>query len=99
MNSKPHDDAVAAFRSMRAKERYAPLYQLLVRVWRYERHALERGCGRETLTHWVQYVTAQRVHPNELRRAAEWAERKGWCKLVREPMRCTRIVILNPYGW
>lgn len=81
-------------------DRHAALYALLLRVWRYERHCMVQGCGRDTLVSWVFTVTGQRVRPNELRRTAEWAARRGLCCIIREAGRCTRIRVIHPYaGW
>lgn len=77
----------------------AQAVRTLLWVWEHERHALEKGCGQETLERWAEgYPRVTMVEPHlncrQLRRALQWLCKTGAAETITGTSDCAAYRLL-----
>ena len=67
-------------RVVMCEAQFRQVWRILCRVWRENRHCLERGCGRETLEYWARKTCHVLYPPFIYRQALLIGVNRGWAK-------------------
>lgn len=78
------------------ENRFRFIWKLLCRVWRYNRHCLERGCGRKTLSYWVRETCKVYYPAYVYRDALMIAVKRGWVVMGKSDCGYTTFKIITP---